>query len=226
MNIFDKKTKSEEEIKSSEGLNVLDVDLIKDQDEKSLNWAKYIGLIVLSFIISAALSLEIYWLIGWWEGQEGQKSQKTEEEINQVKEEIEKLSNDYQEFTEFKIKTDIVKELIKTQAHWTNFFNWLERKTLSSVTWQSFSGDLSGIYNLDGQASTFADISWQTRAFLQDDWVRLVSVDSGSGGITEKTVEIEGRFDNDGSVMTQTVLTSDVSFNLQLEINPVLFYHQ
>lgn len=224
MKIFSKKNK-EEEIKSSKGLNVLDVDLIKDQDEKPLYWGKYIGLIILTIIISSVLALEVYWLINWWTEQESYKSQETEEEVEKVKEKINNLSTEYQELSEFKIKMGLVDELIETQAHWTNFFNWLERKTISSVTWQSFSGDLSGVYSLQGNGRTFADISWQVRSFLQDDWVKYVSVDSGSGGITEVIEEIEGRFDEEGEPLTETVLTSEVSFSLQLEIDPTLFYY-
>jgi hypothetical protein len=226
MKLFSQKNKKDIEKTSSAGLDVLDVDLIKGEDDKELNWKKYFILIFLAIIATVALALEINWLINLWQKQESQKTQDTNINIDQVKVDIAELEIDYQELTEFKNKADLMTDLIDKHPHWTNFFNWLERRTLSSVHWEAFNGDLSGLYILEGETNTFADVSWQVAAFLDDDFVKSVAVDSASGGLVEETVEIEGRFNEEGDPLTETVVKSQVSFSLQLEIEPSIFYLQ
>ncbi len=213
-----------DENEQSAGLNILDVDLIKGEQEKKLNWSKYIAFIFLAVVASSVLALEIYWLIGWWENQESKRVQAIEESIEILKKDIRQLEEEYQTLTEFKVKADILEDLLAQHPYWTNFFNWIERRTLSTVTWASFSADLSGSYSLSGEASTFADISWQVRSFLDDQIVKDVNVSSGSGGLIEGSREVPGLLDEEGEPVRETYLESNVTFSLNLQIDPALFY--
>ncbi len=221
-----KDKKASDENEQSAGLNVLDVDLIKGEQEKKLNWGKYIAFIFLAVVASSVLALEAYWLIGWWENKENQRAQEIEANIENLKNEVSQLEEEYQALTEFKVKADVLEDLLANHPYWTNFFNWIERRTLSNVTWDSFSADLSGSYSLNGEADTFADISWQVRSFLDDKLVEDVRVSSGTGGLREETREIPGLLDDEGEPVMETYLESNVTFSLDLEINPSLFYRQ
>lgn len=215
-----------DENEQNAGLNVLDVDLIKGEQEKKLNWSKYVAFIFLVVVASSVLALEAYWLIGWWENKENQRSQEIETNIKNVKEQISQLEEEYQALTEFKVKADVLEDLLDQHPYWTNFFNWIERITLSNVTWDSFSADLSGSYSLNGEANTFADISWQVRSFLENEFVEDVGVSSGTGGLREETREIPGLLDDEGDPIMETYLESNVTFSLDLQINPALFYRK
>jgi hypothetical protein len=218
--------KKKDETEHSDSLNILDVDLIKGEKEKKLDWSKYIAFIFLTVVAASVLAFEVYWLIGWWEKQENKRTQEIEKNIKNIKEEISQLEAEYQTITELKIKADILEELLAHHPFWTNFFNWIERRTLSTVSWESFSADLSGSYSLNGEAKTFADISWQTRSFLDDKLVEAVNVNSGDGGLRQETRAIPGLFDEDDNPIMETYLESSVTFSLDLEISPTLFYRQ
>ncbi len=234
MKLFEKKSKktpnnNEEMEKDSykeSGLDVLDVDLIKGEKEKVLDWSKYVAFIFLAVVAASILALEAYWLIGWWEGNENNRALEIEENIKGLRGEIKQLESDYRVLTEFKEKADMLDDLLAKHPYWTNFFNWIERRTLSNVSWESFSADLSGNYSLQAEAKTFADISWQVRSFLDDELVKSVNVDSGDGGLTEESREIPGLFDEEENPIMESYLESNVNFSLNLEINPKLFYRQ
>lgn len=222
----EKQKRKNQESENDSSLNILDVDLIKGEQERKLNWSKYVAFIFLAVVATAVLALEVYWLIGWWEAQENKRAAEIEKDIEEVRSEVSQLEDEYQTLTEFKIKADLLDDLLAKHPYWTNFFTWIERTTLLNVTWDSFSADLSGNYSLNGEATTFADISWQVRSFLEDDMVKNVSVDSGTGGLREETREIEGLLDEEGDPVMESYLESNVTFSLNLEIDPALFYRK
>lgn len=221
-----KEEKVEQERNLESSLDILDVDLIKGEKEEVQNWSKYIAFIFLAVVAASVLALEAYWLIGWWENQENNRALQIEKNIEDLRVEIKDLEADYQVLTDFKVKADMLEDLLAKHPYWTNFFNWIERRTLSNVTWDSFSADLSGDYTLQGEAKTFADISWQVRAFLDDELVKDVSVDSGTGGLREETREIPGLLDEEGDPIMETYLVSSVSFSLNIKVDPRIFYRQ
>ncbi len=209
------------------GLDMLEVDLIKEEKKEALNWGKYLSLIFLVLVVSAVLVLEFYWLLGWWENQEKKEIDKISDDIVLVQRKVSELENEYKQLTNYKVKADLANDLLKKHPYWTNFFEWLEKVTLSSVSWESFSGDLSGTYTLSGKTNTFADVSWQVRAFIDNKEAMSVEAVNYTGGTRRETIEV-GRFENeDGEeeVITENVLRSDVSFTLNLKVNPNIFYN-
>ncbi len=221
-----KEEKVEQEKNLESSLDVLDVDLIKGEKQEVFDWGKYIAFIFLAVVAASVLALEAYWLIAWWENQEDNRASQIEKNIEEIRSEIKEIEGEYQVLTDFKVKADMLDDLLTKHPYWTNFFNWIERRTLSNVTWESFTADLSGDYTLQGEAKTFADISWQVRSFLDDELVNEVSVDSGTGGLREETREIPGLLDEEDNPIMETYLVSSVSFTLNLKIDPRIFYHQ
>ncbi len=187
---------------------ILEVNLIQDQEGQVLNWRKFLMPTFLAIITTLILIGEAYLLLSWWQNQESQRLSVINHELEIITKNINGLNQEYQELTAFQQKLNAMNYVVDKQPQWSNFFNWLERKTLSSVTWGGFNGDLSGQYSLSASADTYADISWQVRAFLSDELVKSVRVESGSGGISS----------------ADEPFSSNVSFNLQLEIDPELFY--
>lgn len=216
MKLFKKRQKAINKTKLKGNLaspEILEVNLIKDEASAFLNWRKFFAPLFLSVLVAVILVAEVYFLIGWWEKQESERSLVVENNYQVALQDIKKLQTDYQKLTNFKNKVDLMENLINYHPYWTNFFNWLESRTLSSVTLSGFSGDLEGKYSFGATTNTFADISWQVRALLDDEHVLDVSVDSGSGGIVSSEDE-EGNID----------LSSQVSFAIEIEIDPVIFY--
>ncbi len=216
MKIFSNKAKEVKKKKSTSNLSspeILEVNLIKEESSAFLNWRKFFAPLFLSVLVAFILVAEVYFLIGWWEKQESERSLVVENNYQVVLQDIKELQTEYQKLTDFKNKVDLVTALINQHPYWTNFFNWLESRTLSSVTLDGFSGDLNGQYSFGATTKTFADISWQVRALLDDPNVLSVSVDSGSGGLVSNE-------DEDGNID----VSSQVSFSLDIEIDPKIFY--
>jgi len=216
MKFFKNKKQEPKKKKSSSNLaspEILEVNLIKEEASAFLNWRKFFAPLFLSVLVAVILVAEVYFLIGWWEKQESERSLVVENNYQVVLADINDLQSEYEKLTAFKNKVDLVAALINQHPYWTSFFNWLESRTLSSVTLDGFSGDLNGQYSFGATTKTFADISWQVRALLDDPYVLDVSVDSGSGGIVSSEDE-EGNID----------LSSQVSFSLGIEIDPKIFY--
>lgn len=185
---------------------ILEINLIKEENGVSFNFARNLSTLFLVFFIAVLLVIEIYFGLGWWQNQEMAKIQITATEVSQLSREISTLNNSADEAFKYKAKVVILSDLLNNHVYWSNFLNWLEKNTLSSVQYDSLSGDLSGIYSFEATAKTYADVSWQTKAFLDDPLTKLASVSLASS-LKEKGEE----------------KSSQVKFSLELEVNPTIF---
>lgn len=185
---------------------ILEVNLIKEEAKTSFNWGKNLSTLFLVFFIASLLIAEVYYGLDWWEKQEAVKIQATETEIAQLNKEVSVLNNQSDAALRYKDKVLVLSGLLNNHIYWSNFLNWLEKNTLSTVQYQSLSGDLSGLYSFSAVAKTYADVSWQTKAFLNDPLTKSASVgDAQSPKVKDKTE------------------SSQVDFTLNLEVNPAIF---
>ncbi len=161
---------------SMQNPKILEVNLIKDEAAVSFDWNKNLLFAALTMLLAGFLVAEIYFGLAWWEAQEAEKAQPLINSAAKLNLEASKLKNQTGAALLFKEKSVAFSELLGDHVHWTNFFTWLEKNTLSSVKYQSFEGGLDGSYNIDATAKTYADISWQVKAFLSDPLVKDVKV--------------------------------------------------
>ena len=191
---------------------VLEVNLVKDEVGVEFDWNKHLLSLLLVLFIAAALVAEIYYGLNWWQKQEEEKTVAINEEYNSVNSQIKNISANSKDFSSFKDKLALTKTMADSHVYWTNFFDWLEKNTLNSVSYGGFSGDISGDYNLAATAKTFSDISWQVKAFKDNQWVDFVQVDSGSSG----------RSDDKNAANAANAVT----FSINLKVKPQIFFRQ
>lgn len=189
---------------------VLEVNLVKDEVEVEFNWQKHLFSLFLTLIVAALFVTEIYYGLSWWQQQEEEKTAAINLELQGITSQIKKINNNSKDFTSFKDKIILTKQMADTHIYWTDFFNWLEKNTLNSVIYSGFSGDITGDYELSATAKNFSDISWQVKAFKDDKFTDFVEVDSGSSGRSEVISNSD----------------SKVSFSLNLKVKPQIFYRQ
>ncbi|MFA5023994.1 MAG: hypothetical protein WC523_03520 [Patescibacteria group bacterium] len=182
---------------------ILEVNLIKDEIKVSFDWSKNLTILLFVLFITGLLLAEIYFGLDWWEKQEGLRAQVLEEKVAQVDKEISKLKSTADAAVTYKDKTIEVTNLLNNHIYWSNFLSWLEKNTLSSVKFGSFKGDLTGIYNFAAKAPSYADVSWQVKAFLNSSSTKSVKVTSASLGQSADAAK-----------------AGEVSFNLKLEVKP------
>lgn len=190
---------------------VLEVNLVKDEVSVEFNWRKHLLSLFLTMFVAALLVAEIYYGLSWWQKQEEEKTAVINAELQSITNQVKKINANAKDFTSFKDKLSLTKNLADNHIYWTDFFNWLEKNTLNTVSYSGFSGDISGSYNLAASAKTFSDISWQVKAFKNDPFTDSVKVDSGSSGRTEGGIEIS---------------ENPVSFSIGLKVKPQIFYRQ
>lgn len=195
---------------SPQNPKVLEVNLIKNEIPIDFDFGKHLGTLLFSLLVAAIFIAEIYFGLNWWSDYENKRVLEAEVKFNQVSAEIKTMKSESDEILAFKQRLDLTEALLDNHIYWTNFFNWLEKNTISSVNYNSFTGGADGVYELGATAKTFRDVSWQTRALLEDPAVISVSVDSAD---TERT-DAPGQEKN---------AVADVNFVLSLKVSPSLF---
>lgn len=213
MKFFNKKLNKGFTDKSDNFINpkVLEVNLVKDEVGIEFNWSKHLLSLFLTLFVSALLVVEIYYGLDWWQKQEEDKTSAINAELATTTQQVKNISNNSKDFSVFKDKVALTKQMADNHIYWTNFFNWLEKNTLNSVSYSDFSGDTSGSYNLGATAKTFSDISWQVKAFKDNPMLGTVWVDSGSAGRSDSK---------------NPVSDANVSFSIGLKVKPQIFFRQ
>lgn len=184
---------------------ILEVNLVKDEVLVFFDWRKNLSLLFLVLCIAALLVTEIYFGLGWWQAQEEARSQTLQDQAVKTGEEVSALKKKISAPLTYKAKSAAFSQLLNNHVYWTNFFNWLEKNTLSSVHYKDFSGGVDGVYILTATAQSYADVSWQVKAFLNDPITKAVSVVQAES--SQKAKDQAG----------------EVSFKINLEVNPAVF---
>jgi len=204
-----KKGKQEETKKNLlQNPKILEVNLIKDEVKISFDWNKNISILMVVLFITGVFVAEIYFGLNWWEKQEIVRAQTLEDDILKVNRDITKIKGTADAALNYKDKSVELSRLLNEHIYWSNFFNWLEKNTLSTVKFDSFGGDANGKYSLNAKAISYAEVSWQVKAFLNDPLVKKVevtSVNSSAGKDKGKTAD------------------SGVNFSLSFELDPAIF---
>ncbi|MBN2884704.1 hypothetical protein JXE04_02150 [Patescibacteria group bacterium] len=193
----------------SQNPKILEVNLIKNEMRVDFDWNQHLSTLLFSVIVTALFVAEIYFGLNWWAEYENNRVIASELKYRQVSTDIVTLRTESDQILAFKEKVDAASSLLDNHIYWTNFLDWLEKNTLSTVTYSGFSGKSDGIYDLTASANTFREVSWQTRAFLADSSVISVNVNEASMQAGDDVTEDAG--------------IAKVNFNLSLKVDPKLF---
>lgn len=210
MLFFKPKKGTKEETKKNvlQNPKILEVNLIKDEVKISFDWNKNISILMVVLFIASIFVAEIYFGLDWWQKQELTKAQSIENDIIKVNRDISKIKGTADEALSYKNKSIEVGRLLDNHIYWSNFFNWLEKNTLSTVKFDSFSGNTDGLYSLSAKALSFAEVSWQVKTFLADPMVKKVEVLSVNSSLANNKIR---------------TADTGVNFALSFELDPAIF---
>jgi hypothetical protein len=205
-----KKSNKKEEIKKNilQNPKILEVNLIRDEVRISFDWNKNLSILMAVLFVVGIFVVEIYFGLNLWEKQELVKIQALSDDITTLNREMSNIKSKADEALAFKDKSIELGRLLNEHIYWSNFFNWLEKNTLSTVKYDGFSGNTNGTYSLNARALSYAEVSWQVKAFLNDPIVKKVEVLSVNSALS-KDKEKAGE--------------TGVSFSLSFELNPEVF---
>ena len=184
---------------------ILEVNLIKDEIGVLFDWHKNLLISLVVLLIAAALVTELYFGLDWWGQAEMVSAQTLSSKIDSLNRDIAQVKGQADAALTYQAKAAAAGQLLANHIYWTKFFRWLEKDTLSSVKFGAFSGDLTGLYKLTANTPTFAEVSWQAKAFLDDPLVEKVDISSASG-VGKDAKEQTG-----------------INFPVSLQINPDIF---
>lgn len=189
---------------------ILEVDLLKDEMREGFDLARHGKTLLFALLVASLFILEIYLGLNWWSTYEKKRLAETESRFNAVSKEIRDMKNESDQIAAFRQRVELAESLLNRHIYWSNFFTWLEQSTLSSVSYQAFSGKNDGKYELEASTRAFRDVSWQARLFLADPLVKSVKINQSSG-------------ERDFASPDNSNSENNISFSISLEINPDIF---
>lgn len=208
--------------------DILDLDLISQESEGKIDARRYGNLIIIALLMSLAVVAQLYFIIGWWQNNSSISEDLTENTIRAQKD-IKTFQKSADEALAFSKRADLVSPLLDNHIYWSNFFRYLERNTLSTVTYSDFSGDDTGVYTLEAKSSHFSDINWQVKKFLADDFTVSASVNEGNSGDAKDGKLAKPLTTEEENLLSTEVTRSksdgpeNVYFTIKLKVKPELF---
>jgi Tfp pilus assembly protein PilN len=213
---------------------ILEVNLIKEEAQLDFNWRRNLGSLLFALGVTVFIILEIYFGLSWWQKDEETRLLGLQKEIKTISTEISQMRVLAKDALSYQAKTKEVGSLLDNHVYWSNFFSWLEKNTLSTVTFDGFSGNLTGEYSLSGTAGSFAEVSWQAKKMLEAPFVKSVDILNAASGevITKEDLEAEADSakaqeeageEGEAVVVVKPPAPPGVSFALTLEIDPEVF---
>jgi len=200
-----------EPIKTKEGRTnlisnpkILEMDLISDQIEISFDWKKNLSILGVFVLVSLVLVGEVYLTLFLWQKNEiYSKTEKLKVESQSITQEIQTNKEKAAAALVFKNRLEVIEPILAKHIYWTNFFTYLQEKTLADVFYSGFSGGVDGNYALKAFVKDFRAIGVQLKAFL-------------NGDKTNTAIITNERIDNSGKDV-------GVIFDLGLSIKSDLF---
>ncbi len=231
MNFFRKKTQDSASDKILKNPKILEVNLIKQETDLAFDWKRSVRSIIIVSAILLFIILELYLGLDWWQKDEELRLQQVQVQTDNTKKELADLRTSAIDALSYQSKTQEVSILLDNHIYWSNFFSWLEQNTLSTVSFNGFSGDNLGEYSLSGQAGSFAEVSWQVKQLLDDPMVISAQVDSISSSASQTREQIAEEATARALALSrgedvpeyEAPPAAGVSFVLNLEIKPEIF---
>jgi hypothetical protein len=210
---------------------ILEVNLIREEIKLGFDWKTNIKSLVAALAVAIFIIAELYLGLDWWQKDEDVRLEQTKTAIAQTSKEIVDFRKSAADALAYKDKALEVTGLLENHIYWTQFFDWLEKNTLSTVNYGNFTGTTDGLYSFSGSASSFADVSWQVKALRDNPTTLNVKVetvsDSGAGQTDkEEAKKLETATPEEiAAARAAKILAaqSKVSFTMALSVNPEIF---
>ncbi|HZJ42116.1 MAG TPA: hypothetical protein VFD51_03890 [Patescibacteria group bacterium] len=228
MGFFTRKTKKNNEgSKMLKNPKILEVNLIKEEAQLDFDWRRNGKALIFVLGVTIFIILEIYFGLIWWKQDEEVRLEGIRAEITAVSRQSSQMRIDAKDALAYQEKTKLVGSLLDNHIYWTNFFSWIEKNTLSTVSFNGFSGSNNGDYSLSGVAGSYAEVSWQAKQFLSAPFVRDVEISTASSQAGPSKQELEkaaaAALAGENTEDVKPELPPGVSFELVLELNTEIF---
>lgn len=160
---------------------ILESNLIKGQALHFFNWEKNIVALIVAILISLLILTLGYWELKNREDKKIADLAELTDRIEVTKTNINNISKLSAEAKNFQKKLYLVNEMLNKHVYWTNFFKFLEEKTLAQVWYLGgFSGDLTGKYTFNARTMNYSLVEAQVEELLKSPYVSQAQVGGGT----------------------------------------------
>ncbi len=211
---------------------VLATNLIDKSEFNFFDSEKKLKYIIISILGSLCMVGVLYLGLLYWEHVELSKLKKEKNEIANLEIKINGMEKDINQAKNFQEKLNVVGQLLEKHVYWTNFFSFLEEKTLPNVYYTGdFNASLDGEYKLSARAPSFSVIKNQISVLNNDNRVSLVRATDLK--VYEETVEgaksapSENEESNENEIeatTTKSVIEKGIDFTLSFKIEKDIFH--
>lgn len=167
-------TKNEVENRYWQSFNIIRANLIKEQKSLFYNWRRRMLSLAFFVSLSVLIVLLAYGGLLMYQEKKATDNSGTLENLASINKQINAEQNKMEEINKFNNRLIYVGGLLDNHVYWTKFFKLLESRTIPNVYYQSFMGDLTGVYKIPAVAKDFSSITTQTQVML--DYDNLVSL--------------------------------------------------
>ena len=207
--IKEKKTESKErdkEVNKWEKVDTLDTNLIKGEFYIFFDWQKNVIYLMIGILISSIMLSGVYFSISYIEESKSSVVREYTEEIREIRLKVLGAEKEIAKINNFGSKIELAKEVLDSHIYWSNFFTFLEENTLSNVYYSGFAGNTGGVYNLSARTNSFDTLYAQILHLKNNPDIFEIKTENGNRVVDTETED------------------SYVEFNLNLKINPRIFY--
>ena len=191
--------------KETQEKEVLATDLIQREIVTYFNWKSSIVILLLLVFLDILVLFSGYQGLIYWEKNEKQKVEEINQELNGVNMQVMKAKKNLNEITLFQNKIEKVRFVLDHHIYWTNYFKFLEENLLKDINFKGgFIGKTDGKFTFSGETKDFYRLTEQLK-YLKNNKNVLVAFSSGGS--------VGGKFGD-----------SVVNFDLELAVNPEIFY--
>lgn len=170
-------------------INLLGKDLIIYLKSK-----KIVSYFIISVIFSITLIFSLKALLYFKGSKDRETLAQINREIENINMQVIQYSIKNKEVDEFLERIDIIKKLLSESITWRRFFEFLEKYTLSSVSYDGVSITAGNEFELNGKATSLEDVYQQLEIYKEKDEVESISlqnIDLEKGEVFEKNKQGE-----------------------------------
>ncbi len=186
-----------------------DINLIPGATVGGRSWREVLQLVGITVIATSGIIGLIYGGLHIMRGQLEKRTVAIDAEINTFKKDILVYNAQEPAMSKIGAKVELVAGLLHQHIYWTNFFNLLEKYTLADIYYDGVSATTNGNLTLSAHGTSFETVSQELQLLNSEEAKEFVSAASITGA----------------QLTTATDGTEQVSFSVQLTLNPKLFYY-
>jgi hypothetical protein len=200
-----KKIVEQTTVSAFDGPRVLESNLIKKDPGNNKLLER--NLLALSFLVVPVLFLFLVnFVINQTQKRINLELEVVNRDIANFSKDVSDIKNGSQAAIQFQKKVANINNLLNKHVYWTNFFEYLEKNTLSEVFYKGgFSGSLDYQYSLKASTANFTLAEKQVIQFLSDSLTQTASI--------EKAAVVGGG----------QSANKNVDFDIKLSVKPALF---